>query len=120
MASQMANDLARTGTTVYGAGLQGNQAAGSQQQAAGNLASSGGNAAYGAGLNTAQVAGNQQRSAADIGSGFITAGTAQSGLAINTYNQLARIDAEQTANTQKAIAAMAAALSGGTPRVTIG
>ena len=90
MGSQLASELAKTGTGIYTAGLSGNQ-----------------------------LAGNQQRSAADIGTGFVTAGTAQTGLAADVYNKLATIDQKQTENTQKAIAAMAAALSGKTPSLTI-
>lgn len=88
-------------------------------QLAQQLATTGTNI-VGAGSNLNQVSGNMQKSAADIGNNFVTGGLQSSNIAASVYNNLARIDAEQTANTQKSIAAMAAALGGGTPRITIG
>lgn len=116
MASTMAGDLAKTGTGVYTAGVGGTQVAGGLFNQAGAQGTQLGDAA----LRGQTVAGNMEKSAADIGTGFITSGLASSGLASNAYNQLARIDEAQNANTQKAIAAMAAALAGGTPKITIG
>lgn len=88
MASTMASDLAKTGTSIADTGIRSNQ-----------------------------LAGGFEKSAGDIGTSMVNSGLQASGLQSQAYAQLAQIDAAQTARTQAAIEAMAKSLSGG-PQVT--
>lgn len=58
------------------------------------------------------TSGGFQNQAGNFGTNMVNSGISASGLASQTYANLARIDDAQTERTQKAIAAMAAALSG--------
>lgn len=107
MASQMAENLAKTGLAVVEGGAGLNRTSGTMEQAAGGF-----------GTNVAG-AGN---SVAQTGASLVDSGMRAANISNQAYDSLIRADQAQADRTQKAIAAMAAALSGRTasPTVQIG